>query len=147
MIRYLATLVLVIISLSAYSQAPTGMYGEYKYSYTIESNGDIIERTTFPRIRPVVFTANFGFVQSTAKYNYMGIGGEWFPSTDFAWAGFQNGWYVYTYRLGTQYGYFLISKDYNISNINIYKFSAPKNHINGYEMRNHINNSEFINIE
>ncbi len=113
MIRYLATLVLVIISLSAYSQAPTGMYGEYKYSYTIESNGDIIERTTFPRIRPVVFTANFGFVQSTAKYNYMGIGGEWFPSTDFAWAGFQNGWYVYTYRLGTQYGYFLISKDYN----------------------------------
>lgn len=41
----------------------------------------------------------------------------------------------------------LISKDYNISNINIYKFSAPKNHINGYEMRNHINNSEFINIE
>ncbi|MCX4249199.1 MAG: hypothetical protein OSJ65_05500 [Bacilli bacterium] len=41
----------------------------------------------------------------------------------------------------------LIPIDYNPSNIQIYKYTVPKKHINGYEMRNHINNSEFINIK
>lgn len=41
----------------------------------------------------------------------------------------------------------LIPFDYNPSNIQIYKYTAPSKHINGYEMRNHINSSEFINIE
>ncbi len=41
----------------------------------------------------------------------------------------------------------LIPIDYNPSNIKIYKYTAPKKHINGYEMRNHINHSEFINIK
>lgn len=40
----------------------------------------------------------------------------------------------------------LIPVDYNPSNIQIYRYTAPKKHINGYEMRNHINNSEIINI-
>ncbi len=40
----------------------------------------------------------------------------------------------------------LIPVDYNPSNIKIYKYTAPQNHINGYEMRNHIDNSEVINL-
>lgn len=40
----------------------------------------------------------------------------------------------------------LIPVDYNPSNIQLYKYTAPKKHINGYEMRNHINSSEIINI-
>ena len=40
----------------------------------------------------------------------------------------------------------LIPFDYNLSNIQIYKYNTPQEHINGYEMRNHINNSEVINI-
>lgn len=40
----------------------------------------------------------------------------------------------------------LIPFDYNPSNIQIYKYTAPKEHINGYEMRTHINNSEVINL-
>lgn len=38
----------------------------------------------------------------------------------------------------------LISIDYNPKNIQIYKYTAPLKHINGYEMREHINNSEAI---
>lgn len=41
----------------------------------------------------------------------------------------------------------LIPIEYNPSNIQIYKYTQPQKHINGYEMRNHINNSEIINIE
>lgn len=40
----------------------------------------------------------------------------------------------------------LIPIDYNPANVKIYKYIEPKKHINGYEMRNHINNSEVINI-
>ncbi len=40
----------------------------------------------------------------------------------------------------------LIPLDYTPSAIQIYKYKAPKKHSNGYEMRNHINNSELINI-
>ena len=38
----------------------------------------------------------------------------------------------------------LIPKDYIDNNILIYKYEKPKYHINGYEMRNHINNSKLI---
>ena len=37
--------------------------------------------------------------------------------------------------------------DYNPADIKIYKYSKPKKHINGYEMRNHVDNSEAINID
>lgn len=37
-----------------------------------------------------------------------------------------------------------IPKNYNDGNILIYKYNKPKYHINGFEMRNHINNSEWI---
>ena len=40
----------------------------------------------------------------------------------------------------------LIPIDYNLSNIQIYKYTSPSKHINGYEMRNHINSSEVINV-
>jgi len=40
----------------------------------------------------------------------------------------------------------LIPIDYNPSNIKIYKYTAPSKHINGYEMRDHINSSKVINI-
>jgi len=38
----------------------------------------------------------------------------------------------------------MIPENYNKNNIFIYKYDIPKYHINGIEMRNHINNSEFI---
>lgn len=37
-----------------------------------------------------------------------------------------------------------IKMNYNPANFKIYKYQKPKNHINGYEMRNHIDNSEPI---
>lgn len=43
--------------------------------------------------------------------------------------------------------YEFIPANYNPANFNLYKYTAPQQHINGIEMRNHINNSEFINIE
>jgi len=43
---------------------------------------------------------------------YMGVGGAWYNSATFSWAGYQGGWYVYTYRIGPQYSYLLISSDY-----------------------------------
>lgn len=114
MSRFLLSLfAVIIVSICANSQAPTRNYGEYKYSYTIDTDGDIIERSAFPRIQPIVVTTNFGFVQSSASYMYMGMGGVWLNSAEFSWAGFQNGWYVYAYRLGPQYSYFLISRDYD----------------------------------
>ena len=38
----------------------------------------------------------------------------------------------------------IISNDYNFNNIKIYKYQKPRKHINGYEVREHINNSELI---
>lgn len=38
----------------------------------------------------------------------------------------------------------MIPKNFDKSNIFIYKYNKPKYHINGYEMREHINNSELI---
>lgn len=38
----------------------------------------------------------------------------------------------------------MIPKNYNENNILIYKYDKPKYHINGYEMREHINNSKLI---
>lgn len=112
MSRLIGVLIGVFCTLSAFGQAPTRNYGEYKYSYTIDSDGHIIERSAFPRIQPIVVTTNFGFVQSSASYMYMGMGGVWLDSAQFSWAGFQNGWYIYAYRLGPQYSYFLISRDF-----------------------------------
>ena len=40
----------------------------------------------------------------------------------------------------------LIPTNYNFDNIKVYKYRKPKFHINGYEMRNHIDKSEVINI-
>lgn len=39
-----------------------------------------------------------------------------------------------------------ISKDFDENNILVYKYYSPKFHINGVEMRNHINNSEKIEV-
>ena len=38
----------------------------------------------------------------------------------------------------------MIPKKYNDNNILIYRYDKPKYHINGYEMREHINNSQLI---
>lgn len=38
----------------------------------------------------------------------------------------------------------MIAKDYDYNKIFIYKYDKPKYHINGYEMREHINNSKLI---
>ncbi len=38
----------------------------------------------------------------------------------------------------------IIPKNYNDNNILIYRYDKPKYHINGYEMREHINNSQLI---
>lgn len=38
----------------------------------------------------------------------------------------------------------IVSKNYEENNILIYKYDKPKYHINGYEMRNHINSSKLI---
>lgn len=100
----LTLLTVIVISICANGQAPMRNYGEYKYSYSIDSDGDIVEKSAFPRIEPIVLTPY-------ASYMYM-VGGVWFSSPEFSWAGFQNGWYVYTYRLGPQYSYFLISRDF-----------------------------------
>jgi hypothetical protein len=40
----------------------------------------------------------------------------------------------------------IIPKNYKEENIFIYRYSKPKYHINGYEMREHINNSNLIKL-
>lgn len=96
-----------------FAQAPMRNYGEYKYVYSLDRDGDKIEATAFPRIKPSVVTTNFfGITQSQASYMYMGIGGMWQNSATYDWSGYRNGWYVYTFRMGVQYCYFLISQDY-----------------------------------
>lgn len=96
-----------------FAQAPMRNYGEYKYVYSLDRDGDKIEATAFPRIKPSVVTTNFfGITQSQAFYMYMGIGGMWQNSATYDWSGYRNGWYVYTFRMGVQYCYFLISQDY-----------------------------------
>lgn len=40
----------------------------------------------------------------------------------------------------------MITANYKKENVFIYKYNQPKFHINGYEMRNHINRSELIKI-
>ena len=96
-----------------FAQAPMRNYGEYKYVYSLDRDGDKIEATAFPRIKPSVVTTNFlGMTQSQAFYMYMGIGGMWQNSATYDWSGYRNGWYVYTFRMGVQYCYFLISQDY-----------------------------------
>lgn len=96
-----------------FAQAPMRNYGEYQYVYSLDRDGDKIEATAFPRIKPSVVTTNFfGITQSQASYMYMGIGGMWQNSAIYDWSGYRNGWYVYTFRMGVQYCYFLISQDY-----------------------------------
>lgn len=96
-----------------FAQAPMRNYGEYKYVYSLDRDGDKIEATAFPRIKPSVVTTNFfGITQSQAFYMYMGIGGMWQNSATYDWSGYRNGWYVYTFRMGVQYCCFLISQDY-----------------------------------
>lgn len=96
-----------------FAQAPMRNYGEYQYVYSLDRDGDKIEATAFPRIKPSVVTTNFfGITQSQASYMYMGIGGMWQNSATYDWSGYRNGWYVYIFRMGVQYCYFLISQDY-----------------------------------
>lgn len=96
-----------------FAQAPMRNYGEYQYVYSLDRDGYKIEATAFPRIKPSVVTTNFfGITQSQAFYMYMGIGGMWQNSATYDWSGYRNGWYVYTFRMGVQYCYFLISQDY-----------------------------------
>lgn len=40
----------------------------------------------------------------------------------------------------------MIPKNYDEKNILIYQYNKPKYHINGYEMREHINNSKLIKL-
>lgn len=96
-----------------FAQAPMRNYGEYQYVYSLDKDGDRTGSTAFPRIQPCVVTTNFfGITQSQASYMYMGVGGMWQNSATYDWSGFRNGWYVYTFRMGVQYSYFLISRDY-----------------------------------
>lgn len=123
-----------------FSQAPMKKYGEYQYVYSLDKNGSRTEATAFPRIQPIVVTTNFfGVTQSQASYMYMGVGGMWQNSTTYDWSGFSNGWYVYTYRMGVQYGYFLISRDYEYVRIqenyqngvtNVYERCDPNEKMN-----------------
>lgn len=118
-----------------FAQAPMRNYGEYQYVYSLDRDGDKIEATAFPRIKPSVVTTNFfGITQSQASYMYMGIGGMWQNSATYDWSGYRNGWYVYTFRMGVQYCYFLISQDYEQVRIqenyqngitNVYKRCSP----------------------
>jgi hypothetical protein len=139
-IKHILTIfILGIIAISAYGQAPDRQYGEYKYSYSIDPNGYTVERGAFPRIQPIVVTTNFGFVQSSASYMYMGVGGVWLNSPIYQWAGFQDGWYVYAYRIGPNYSYFLISGDfdtiriqetYNNGIVDVYTHCDPNERMN-----------------
>ena len=132
--------ILLIISLlfslnMPYAQAPMRNYGEYKYVYSLDKSGNKTKATAFPRIKPIVVTTNFlGLTQSQAGYMYMGIGGMWQNSAFFDWSGYRNGWYIYTYRMGVQYCYFLISDNYEQVRIqenyqngvtNVYKRCSP----------------------
>lgn len=38
----------------------------------------------------------------------------------------------------------MIPENYCVANISIYKYNTPKYHINGFEMRQHINNSKLV---
>lgn len=138
-IKLYLTFICILFSISAFAQAPTRQYGEYKYSYSIDPNGYQVERSAFPRIQPIVVTTNFGFVQSSASYMYMGLGGVWLNSPEYSWAGFQNGWYVYAYRIGPNYNYFLISRDfetiriqetYNKGVVDVYTHCDPNERMN-----------------
>lgn len=39
-----------------------------------------------------------------------------------------------------------VTKNYDDKNIFIYQYNKPKYHINGYEMRDYINNSKLIKL-
>lgn len=112
LLRTVVTLIWLTISSYAISQPPSINYGEYKYSYSFDSRGNRVEQPSFPRIRPVIVTTNFGFVQSSASFMYLTVTGIWQNSPIYGWAGVQNGWYVYSNRLGVAYSYFLLSGDY-----------------------------------
>lgn len=138
-VRTYLTIICLLVGIYAYAQAPGRQYGEYKYSYSIDSNGYTVERSAFPRIQPIVVTTNFGFVQSSASYMYMGVGGVWLNSPIYQWAGFQDGWYVYAYRIGPNYSYFLISGDfdtiriqetYNNGIVDVYTHCDPNERMN-----------------
>ena len=110
--RHLLLITFLLISLSVFSQAPNKGYGEYRYSRSFDSQGHPIEHYgSYSRIIPIVVTTNFGFVQSTASYLYLSFGIWLDGGITYSWSGFQNGWYVYTLRMGVDYDYFLISKD------------------------------------
>lgn len=124
-----------------FSQAPpTGMYGEYQYIYSIEKNGNKTKNNgAFPRIEPIIVTSCYYNDDSQANYSYITVGGMWQSSNPFFFAGFHNGWYVYTFRLGIQYSYFLISRDYEHVRIqesfqngvtNVYKRCDPNEKMN-----------------
>ena len=103
------------------AQAPMRNYGEYQYVYSLDKGGNRTVTTAFPRIKPIIVTTNFfGITQSQASYMYMGVGGMWQNSATYEWSGFRNGWYVYTFRMGVQYSYFLISRDYESVRIQDY---------------------------
>lgn len=111
--RFFIIALMLFVFNSVFSQAPMRNYGEYQYVYSLDKDGDRIETTAFPRIKPSVVTTNFfGITQSQAFYMYMGVGGMWQNSATYEWSGFRNWWYVYTFRMGVMYCYFLISRDY-----------------------------------
>lgn len=111
--RLFAIALMLFVFNFMFSQAPMGCYGEYQYTYSFDKDGNVIEINAFQRIQPSVITTNFfGFTQSEAFYTYMVMAGVWNNSPTYEWAGFRNGWYVYTFRTGVQYSYFLISRDY-----------------------------------
>lgn len=70
--RFFIIALMLFVFNSAFSQAPMRNYGEYQYVYSLDKDGDRIEATAFPRIKPSVVTTNFfGITQSQAFYMYM----------------------------------------------------------------------------
>lgn len=110
--HFLLLVILNLVFITLNAQAPGGAYGEYIFSYSVDKSGNTSSKVGFSRIRPVVVTTNFGFVQSSACFSYMDVYGTWNTSPEYDWVGFQNGWYVYANRFGANWNYFLISQDY-----------------------------------
>lgn len=116
--KHLFLIIIYLAALCANAQAPSNIkYGEYKFSRLIDSNGNTAKGFQYQRITPIVLPA-YHSVPANVRYIYVDSFDQW-RSSDivFNWSGSQNGWYVYTYRYGSKYYYFLISHD--LQNIRI----------------------------
>lgn len=103
----------VLSFIRGYAQAPDGHHAEYKHVYALDSDGNRVQKNSYPRIYVVVTTTSFlGNAMEWVMCNYYDNFSSQQNSNKFNWAGLKNGWYVYTYRsYGGNYNYLLISKD------------------------------------